>query len=41
MRIENETMLHISRETNWKIGDKIIVEKMKIHFGMYVEIFLQ
>ena len=25
MRIENETMLHISRETNWKIGDKIIV----------------
>ena len=41
MRIKNEIMLHISRKTDWKIGDIIDVGKMKTHFGINVELFHQ
>lgn len=32
MRIENKTMLHISKDTTWKIGDKIIAGKKENDF---------
>lgn len=36
MKIENKTMLHISRKTNWKIGDKIIAgEKENTFWNSY------